>query len=255
MAEFVAGAAHPPADHRVRILRPCVQPLFQIGGRGRQDEHADDIDPCLLAQLLGALQFDVERLILSRRQRSFDRRARHAGTARELFEEAGVLLVRNAAGQLLSVDASDTSLQERLESTRLALQARELSISGVLREHGWRPALDLLVPFSHWITPRAVSARFDTRFFVAELPAGQSALHDTIETSEGIWLTPARALEPDYQTVYPTQQHLLRLARFQTVSDLLSFARDKPIRMVSPTILGDGSQRRLEIRPDIAHAW
>src|SRR5437762_4721875 len=76
--------------------------------------------------------------------------------ARELFEEAGVLLVRNAAGRLLSVDPADTSLQERLESTRLALQARELAIGDVLEEHGWRPALDLLVPFSHWITPRVV---------------------------------------------------------------------------------------------------
>src|SRR5579864_2012135 len=105
---------------------------------------------------------------------------------RELFEEAGVLLVTQADGELVAVDPSDTALQERLESLRLSLQAGKLTIGQVLAENGWRPAFDLLVPFSHWITPRTVPARFDTRFFVAEMPNGQSALHDRSEehTSE-----------------------------------------------------------------------
>lgn len=174
---------------------------------------------------------------------------------RELFEEAGVFLVRDAAGKLLKVDPADTQLQERLESTRLTLQARELSISGVLREHGWQPALDLLVPFSHWITPRALAARFDTRFFVAELPAGQTALHDTIETSEGIWLPPARALGPDYHTVYATTQHLKRLAAFQTAGELMAFAAQKTIHMVSPEMAESGEGMRVSIRPEIADRW
>src|SRR5205823_5178228 len=121
---------------------------------------------------------------------------------RELFEEAGVFLVRDVAGDLLGVDPSDTGLQERLQTLRLALQASKVSISSVLAEHAWEPALDLLVPFSHWITPRALAARFDTRFFVAELPPRQSALHDTIETSEGVWVAPAQVLDGDYHTVY-----------------------------------------------------
>jgi 8-oxo-dGTP pyrophosphatase MutT (NUDIX family) len=174
---------------------------------------------------------------------------------RELFEEAGVLLVRDAAQQLLRVDASDTALQERLESTRLTLQAGELSIAEVLQQGEWQPAFDRLVPFSHWITPRSVAARFDTRFFVAELPAGQSALHDTIETSEGIWLAPARALQPDYHTVYATAQHLERLRSFQTVQDLVRFAQTKSIRMVSPELAEDRAGLRAYIRPDIADSW
>src|SRR5215813_2660132 len=88
--------------------------------------------------------------------------------ARELFEEAGVLLVRDAAGGLLEVDATEVTLQERLESARLALQAHEVSFASVLAERSWQPAFDWLVPFSHWITPAAVATRFDTRFFVAE---------------------------------------------------------------------------------------
>src|SRR5262249_13463832 len=138
---------------------------------------------------------------------------------RELFEEAGIFLVRGAEGQLLKVDEADISLQERLESMRLALQARELTIAAVLAGRAWQPAFDLLVPFSHWITPRPLAARFDTRFFVAQLPLGQSALHDTIETSEGVWLRPDRVLDHDYHTVYATAQHLRRLVPFTCVRD------------------------------------
>ena len=174
---------------------------------------------------------------------------------RELFEEAGVLLVRDGTGHLLEVDVAEVTLQERLESTRLALQSHALSFSEVLAEHGWRSAFDRLVPFSHWITPASVATRFDTRFFLAELPRGQSALHDTIETSEGVWLTPARALEPDYHTLFPTSEHLKRLAVFQVVADLMEFARTKPIRTVRPDTNRDGEGARIAIPSDLVDAW
>jgi 8-oxo-dGTP pyrophosphatase MutT (NUDIX family) len=174
---------------------------------------------------------------------------------RELFEEAGVFLVRGPDGRPLQVAESETGLQERLESARLALQARDVAIADVLHDGAWEPAFDLLVPFSHWITPRALATRFDTRFFVAKLPKGQSALHDTIETSEGLWLSPARALEPDYHTVFATIHHLNRLAPFQTVSDLFDFARAKPIRMVCPEVVERGERRRAVIPPALADSW
>jgi 8-oxo-dGTP pyrophosphatase MutT (NUDIX family) len=174
---------------------------------------------------------------------------------RELFEEAGVLLVRDASGGLLRVEESETTLQERLESTRLALQAHELNIGEALGQHAWQPALDLLVPFSHWITPRTVAARFNTRFFVAELPPGQSALHDTIETSEGAWLNPRQALQPEYHTVYATAQHLHRLEAFDSVAALMAFARTKPIHMVSPELVESAEGRRVIIRSEIAESW
>jgi 8-oxo-dGTP pyrophosphatase MutT (NUDIX family) len=174
---------------------------------------------------------------------------------RELFEEAGVLLVRDAAGRVLEVDAGDQTLHERLESTRLALQARDLSLCGVLADWGWQPAFDLLVPFSHWVTPTVLAARFDTRFFVAEMPPRQAALHDTIETSEGVWLPPGRVLESDYHTVYATAQHLRRLSAHRTVSDLLSFARQKRIRRVQPKVTEGGSGLSVFISPEIVDVW
>jgi 8-oxo-dGTP pyrophosphatase MutT (NUDIX family) len=174
---------------------------------------------------------------------------------RELFEEAGVLLARDTSGHLLRVDSSDIPLQEQLESTRLSLQAGQLSLEQVLTERSLQPAFDRLVPFSHWVTPRAMARRFDTRFFVAELPPGQSALHDTIESTEGVWLTPSAALGSEYQTVYATAQHLLRISAFQTVSQLVDFAGEKTIRMVSPEVNEHAEGLRVFIRPEIADSW
>jgi len=174
---------------------------------------------------------------------------------RELFEEAGVLLARDSAGDLLRVDTSQTDLQELLEATRLSLQAAQTSLGQVLADHAWQPAFDRLVPFSHWITPRAIARRFDTRFFVAELPPGQSALHDTIESTEGVWLSPAEALQPEYHTVYATAQHLHRLSAFASVADLMDFAATKTIRMVSPEVNEHAEGLRVSIRADIAESW
>jgi 8-oxo-dGTP pyrophosphatase MutT (NUDIX family) len=174
---------------------------------------------------------------------------------RELFEEAGVLLVRDVRDRLFSVPPGDATLQERLQSTRLALQARQLTIGGVLAEHQWRPAFDLLVPFSHWITPRVLAARFDTRFFLAVLPLGQSALHDTIETSEGVWLAPSRVLDGDYHTVYATAQHLRRLSPYPSVDVLLDFARTKPIRVVSPDVIEGSSGLSVVMPAELVDAW
>lgn len=181
--------------------------------------------------------------------------ALYACAVRELFEEAGVFLVRDLGGSLLQVPESDTVLQERLESTRLALQARDLSITQVLGDNAWQPAFELLVPFSHWVTPGAVARRFDTRFFVAELPAGQSALHDTIETSEGLWLAPSRALEPEYHTVFATTHHLRRLALFTSVGELMEFARAKPIRVVEPEVAESGEGMRAVVPAHLAENW
>ena len=181
--------------------------------------------------------------------------ALYVAAVRELCEEAGVLLVRDAAGHLLEVDATDIPLQERLESTRLALQAHALMLTRVFSDWQWRAAFDALVPFSHWVTPDVLAARFDTRFFVAPMPPVQAALHDTIETSEGVWLAPSRALEDDYHTVYATTSHLRRLQPFKSAADVLRFARTKPIRRVQPEVHEAGEGLRVTLPAELIDTW
>jgi len=181
--------------------------------------------------------------------------AYYASALRELFEEAGVLLVHAADGQLLTVDATDTPLQARLAATRQALQARNLSLATLLADWRCRPAFDRLVPFSHWVTPALLVARFDTRFFVAALPPGQAALHDTVELSDGIWLRPQAVLDGEYHVVYATAQHLQRLAPFGTVTELFDFAANKRIQRLSPDVVEGGTGLTAFIRPELADQW
>ena len=51
-------------------------------------------------------------------------------------------------------------------------------------------AVDRVHYFSHWITPEPAPKRFDTRFFVAAVPPGQTAIHDDFETVETVWIQP-----------------------------------------------------------------
>lgn len=157
---------------------------------------------------------------------------------RELFEEAGVLLARDASGLLADVPEDDEQLQVRLRTARDALQREAVPLDTVLMEVGWVPAHDALTPFSHWVTPEQVPSRFDTWFFVAQMPPGQQALHCDVETTDGRWLTPAEALtgaeSGRYSVIFPTLKHLQRLAQFRRVDELLAFAQVKRIRRVQP---------------------
>ena len=53
---------------------------------------------------------------------------------------------------------------------------------------------DDLVPFSRWITPPQVKIRFDTWFFLAQLPAGANPTVDGNEVVSARWYEPAAAL-------------------------------------------------------------
>lgn len=54
-------------------------------------------------------------------------------------------------------------------------------------EAGLRLAVADLVYFSHWITPAVMAQRFDTHFFIAALPEGQSVELDERESSAHAW--------------------------------------------------------------------
>jgi 8-oxo-dGTP pyrophosphatase MutT (NUDIX family) len=108
---------------------------------------------------------------------------------------------------------------------------------------------DDLVPFSRWITPPQVKIRFDTWFFLAELPAGATPTVDGGEVVEARWYAPAAALqagiEGELLLVFPTIKHLEQLARFESANDLLEYARQAEIRPVEPRVVLSGEQARV----------
>jgi 8-oxo-dGTP pyrophosphatase MutT (NUDIX family) len=230
-----------------RHARSRVAPSAYVfpGGTVRDDDAAFD----------GAVPADALADRSDSPLSAVDATAYFVAAMRELFEEAGVLLARSGAASLLAVDEADVALQERLAAARLSSQAGSLSLTDLLAEHELAPAFDLLVPFSHWVTPTVLAARFDTRFFVAAMPERQAALHCTIETSEGIWITPQALLDGDYNVVYATAQHLRRIAPHRSVAALLAFARSKPIRRVQPEVTESESGLSVSLPPEIVDRW
>jgi 8-oxo-dGTP pyrophosphatase MutT (NUDIX family) len=110
--------------------------------------------------------------------------------------------------------------------------------------------------FSHWITPLSITPRYDVYFFVAPMPAGQNAVADAAETHDGVWIAPRDALaigaSPGLRIIYPTRKHLERIAEFDSVDALLTFARTKPIS----TVLARGSESEgFALPAEVADAW
>jgi 8-oxo-dGTP pyrophosphatase MutT (NUDIX family) len=106
-----------------------------------------------------------------------------------------------------------------------------------------------LVEFSRWITPEEVTVRFDTRFFLAELPAGQEPAVDGEECVDQGWFTPRGALDAfareEISLVFPTIKHLEQLEAFSSVSDLLGYAGGREVLPVQPKVWFDGEVARV----------
>ena len=117
------------------------------------------------------------------------------GAIRECFEEAGLLLCYDAAGELVRFE--DPATEARFVEYRAALNARRLSFLELCRAEDLRLAVDRLTYFSHWITPAGAPKRYDTRFFAAVAPREQQPLHDAQELIDTVWVRPVDALERD----------------------------------------------------------
>ncbi|MDQ3944151.1 MAG: NUDIX domain-containing protein [Actinomycetota bacterium] len=163
--------------------------------------------------------------------------------ARECFEEAGVLLARHT-GSGVALDTSSDLDASRLARLRRDLLTGRRSLAQILDAENLVLDLSRVFYVSHWITPPGPPRRFDTRFFVAAAPAGQAASHDTAETVESVWTTPALALERgaggEIHLVFPTIKNLEVLGRFGSVGDLLVAASAiDSVPVVAPRFRGD----------------
>ncbi|ASK33717.1 NUDIX hydrolase [Alloalcanivorax mobilis] len=139
---------------------------------------------------------------------------------RECFEEAGVLLARDRAGNDLPAD------HPILAADREAVARGRLSLDSLFREHDLLLPLDRIAYLDHWVTPPGPPRRFDTRFFAAAAPPGQAPLHDGQETIDHCWIRPLVALEDHRakrrQFATPTLAVLRRLAGFASVEHVLA---------------------------------
>jgi 8-oxo-dGTP pyrophosphatase MutT (NUDIX family) len=126
--------------------------------------------------------------------------ADRVAAVREVFEEVGILLARRAGGRFAR-DRDCVRLRDRLTGGAGWVAA--------LRELELTPALDRLVFLARWITPEMVSRRFDTRFYLARRPPGQTVHPEPGEVADWRWVSPAAALEPGGPTLVHATRRIL----------------------------------------------
>ncbi len=167
---------------------------------------------------------------------------------RETFEESGILLARPQGSQeLVSVGRAS-----QVEAThREALCEGKIKFAQMLAEAKLVLALDLLVPYAHWITPAGLPKRFDTHFFLALAPADQVGAHDGRESVDSVWVSPRAALEGAasgrFKLLFPTTRNLIKLGTQPSAAQAIAAARSDRIVTVLPQILTEGGRRKLKI--------
>jgi 8-oxo-dGTP pyrophosphatase MutT (NUDIX family) len=181
-------------------------------------------------------------------------RALVCAAIRETFEESGVLLAGDGAGM---VDARLVSDSAALAADRHALLTGMTTLGEVLGRRGLVLRADLLTPWARWITPEVSPRRFDTWFFAAALPAGQTATAapeghaDPGESESGTWLRPGAALEAaeagEITLLPPTAVTLRELAPHQDVDGIL--ARRRTITPRLPRVTVENGKVRLSMPP------
>ena len=135
-----------------------------------------------------------------------------AAAVRELFEEAGILLVKNAT--------------ERECVVIRELVAGGLTFVAALRERGLEPAYDDLVLLARWVTPAQLSRRYDARFYLARMPERQAVQPQEGEITGWMWITPERALQdPEVTLVYATRSVMETVATGESSTELFERAR------------------------------
>jgi 8-oxo-dGTP pyrophosphatase MutT (NUDIX family) len=162
---------------------------------------------------------------------------------RETFEESGVLL----AGEHADDVVADTTGGD-WEADRAGLVDHSVAFADFLRRRRLVLRTDLLRAWSRWITPEFEPRRFDARFFVAALPAGQRARDVGGESDRAAWLRPGEALgafgRGELRLMPPTAETLYELAEHRSVASVLAAAADRVVEPVlpRPRLVEDGAE-------------
>ena len=177
-----------------------------------------------------------------------NQKALRVAGVREMFEEAGLLFVR---------DLGDTQVisKERAEVLkniyRQDLLSQKITFHEIVEAEDLVVASDLLIPFAHWITPITGRKRFDTHFLVAQSPDGHIASHDGSETLDTVWIDPLTAIteaeEGKRRVVFPTRMNLKKVSESTTVASAIKLAKITPVVTVLPEVHDVDGGRHLKI--------
>ena len=183
--------------------------------------HAGDHDPAWSDWTVGWNDFDAEQ------------RALRIAAVREVYEEAGVLLARDRAGEPFGGD-------DRAAAAREAVSKDEKPFLGLVKELDVRLDLGALTVFARWITPNMMPKRFDTWFYLARADSDQLAVCDGWETVDVEWIAPGEAIRlaaaGERTVIFPTRMNLQLLAEAGDAPDAIARAMARTLVTVEPVV-------------------
>lgn len=143
---------------------------------------------------------------------------------RETYEESGV--------RLWEIPDEEMETIHRLDQQRTGKSLDIKWLNESARSGEWRLSFSRLFRWAYWITPEAMKRRFDTRFYVAVLPNGQTCTPDNRETTHGLWISPSQALADSRVGKIPlgppTLMTLHQLSKYQNLDALFSELPQRP---------------------------
>lgn len=118
-----------------------------------------------------------------------DEAAMRVCAAREIFEEAGVLIARGV----------ERLTAQRIAELRAEMHAERMSFAAILAQEGLMIDAEMLLEAPRWVTPPPAPKRFNTYFFAAWVPAcadGEQPTHVLPgELESGEWNRPHEAFD------------------------------------------------------------
>lgn len=170
--------------------------------------------------------------------------AHRIAAIRETLEEAGLAI---------GLDVPP----ERLTGLRAALHGGA-PFGDALVEAGGALRLEALTPFARWRPAHPHMRIFDTRFYLARLPAdAPAATVDRTENVRLLWASAAQVLaDADAgraTIIYPTRRNLERLAQFASFDDAVAQARAIGVRTITPFEEERDGRRHLCIPADLGY--
>lgn len=164
---------------------------------------------------------------------------------RETFEESGILLAYSSSGNVITFSGDEQS-EKRFSGYRREIYDKKLTLAGLAEKENLIYALDIMIPYADWMTPEFETRRFNARFFLARVPAGQNPVHDAHEMTEAIWLSPLKALEKngngEIKLMPPTLKTIEELSGYKSIDMLFQAARGRRILPILPHAFSAGEE-------------
>ena len=148
---------------------------------------------------------------------------------RELFEETGILIATIESDESLISMNNDENIA-KFRKYQETLQEDRINMTEILLKENLYYAARRLKYFGRLITPALSPIRFDTQFFICELPPMQSINLFDDELIDGLWASPKELIKLNrknqIQMIMPQYIALRRLKKFKTIREAFSKAKN-----------------------------